>query len=224
MARSFVMSTPAPTEPSWSIIVPVKQTMIAKSRLHGFTDDGRRALALAFALDTVAAAVSCPAVRRLVVVTNEPAAQAFREAGADVIADRPDAGLNAAIVHGAQSVRATDPGCWMAALAGDLPALSAETLTTVLSLPHASRWFVPDSAGLGTTMLAASPSERLWPRFGPRSRALHRAEGAEEVNVPGLERLRRDVDTEVDLWDAVRLGVGPYTRDVLSDLDRKRLA
>jgi 2-phospho-L-lactate/phosphoenolpyruvate guanylyltransferase len=220
----MMMSSLAPTEASWSIIVPVKQTTIAKSRLRGFSEHDRRGLALAFALDTVTAAVASPVVRRLIVVTNESAAQAFREAGAEVVADHPDAGLNAAIVHGAQIILARDPETGVAALAGDLPALDTQTLTTVLSQTHAPRWFVPDDAGTGTTMLAAAPSEPLSPRFGPHSSAAHRAEGAVEVNGHGLQRLRRDVDTEVDLWDAVRLGVGPYTRDVLLVLDREPLA
>ncbi len=218
------MSSRSPTEPSWSIIVPVKQTTIAKTRLRGFAEQDRGALALAFALDTVAAALTCPEVRRLVVVTNEPATRAFRDAGADVIADRPDAGLNAAIVHGAQYIRARDAECGLVALAGDLPALTAEVLSLVLSTEHGPRWFISDTAGTGTTLLAAVASERLSPHFGPHSRAFHRAEGAEEVSGSGLERLRRDVDTEVDLWDAIRLGVGRHTHGVLSGLDLGRLA
>jgi 2-phospho-L-lactate guanylyltransferase (CobY/MobA/RfbA family) len=30
--------------------------------------------------------------------------------------------------------------------------------------------------------------------------------------------VRRDVDTEADLWDAVRLGVGPRTQSVVDTL------
>ena len=37
-----------------------------------------------------------------------------------------------------------------------------------------------------------------------------------EITGPGLAGLRRDVDTEVDLWDAVRLGVGRHTAGLLS--------
>jgi 2-phospho-L-lactate guanylyltransferase len=219
-----MMTSLAPTEPRWSIIVPVKQTTIAKSRLRGLAERDRGALAFAFALDTVTAAVACAQVRRLVVVTNEPDVQAFRDAGADVIADGPDAGLNAAILHGAEVTSAHDPDSGLVALTGDLPALDAETLSIALSTAHRPRWFVPDSAGTGTTLLAADPSEELSPNFGPHSRAFHRGQGAEEVIGPGLERLRRDVDTEVDLWDAIRLGVGRHTRDVVSGLDWERLA
>ena len=75
-----------------------------------------------------------------------------------------------------------------------------------------------DAAGIGSTLLTARPGVELGPRFGERSRAAHRSSGAVELAAsPGaLAGLRRDVDTEVDLWDAVRLGVGPATTDALA--------
>jgi 2-phospho-L-lactate guanylyltransferase len=56
------------------------------------------------------------------------------------------------------------------------------------------------------------------PRFGGRSRAAHRAAGAVELMLEGIASVRRDVDTEVDLWDALRLGVGPRTKAVAAEL------
>jgi 2-phospho-L-lactate guanylyltransferase len=205
------------------VIVPVKQTARGKSRLATARADDRRELALAFALDTVAAAVASAAVRRVVVVTNDPGADAFVRLGADVISDQPDAGLNPAIVHGAHHVAALDPSSGLIGLAGDLPALTTEVFDLALSAAPSRRWFVADAAGTGTTMLAAS-GERLAPSFGPHSRARHRAGGAVELELPGLTRMRRDVDTEVDLWDAVRLGVGVHTRDVLTRQQLRELA
>lgn len=155
----------------------------------------------------------------MVVVTNDPAVRQFERLGADVLADRPDAGLNPAFVHGAHHASRLDPSSGVVALAGDLPALTTDVLTAVLRAAPSPRWFVSDSVGTGTTMLAASGTG-LSPSFGPHSRSAHRASGATEVDLPGIARLRRDVDTEVDLWDAVRLGVGPRTHDALS---RRRL-
>jgi 2-phospho-L-lactate guanylyltransferase len=40
--------------------------------------------------------------------------------------------------------------------------------------------------------------------------------GLVEVTRTDIPTVRRDVDTEVDLADAVRLGVGPATRAVLA--------
>lgn len=221
VARSTGMSpppsTPDPTKhlSVWSIIIPVKQTTIGKSRLHGLPDDARQALARAFALDTAAAAVMTPGVRRVVVITNDPDPGGFVDVGAEVVDDGPDSGLNAALVHGAHHVAASDRSTGVVALTGDLPALRSDVLGLALSAAPARRWFVSDSAGTGTTLLAAR-GERLSPSFGRHSRAAHKASGAVELELPGLERLRRDVDTEIDLWDAVRLGVGRHTCAVLA--------
>ena len=205
------------------MIVPVKQTSKGKSRLSTLTDIHRRELALAFALDTVAAAVAAAGVRRVVVVTNDPDGALFARLGADVLPDEPDAGLNAAFVHGAHQVAHRDATSGLLALAGDLPALTSEVLSVVLAAAPPGRWFVADSVGTGTTALGASGT-RLSPSFGPHSRAAHRASGATEVVLPGLARMRRDVDTEVDLWDAVRLGVGAHTREALSRHQLEQLA
>jgi len=213
---------PAPHPDAWSIIIPVKQTTIGKSRLHGLPDEVRQALARAFALDTAAASVATAGVRRVVVVTNDPDADSFLTVGAEVIADVADAGLNAALDHGAHRVAAAHDATGVAALTGDLPALRPEVLAIALGAAPARRWFVSDSGGTGTTLLAASGG-RLSPAFGAHSRAAHRADGAVELELPGLETLRRDVDTEVDLWDAVRLGVGPYTQSVLSRFEVRGL-
>lgn len=200
---------------SWAVIVPLKQTSRGKSRLAGLTTEQRRDLALAFTLDAVTAAVATVAVDRVVVVTNDPEAAAFESIGAEVIDDRPDAGLNPAFVHGAHHVAHEDPTAGLLALAGDLPCLTTDVLGSVLRAAPPGRWFVADAVGTGTTVLAAT-NQRLSPSFGPHSRAAHRASGATEVDLPGLARLRRDVDTEVDLWDAVRLGVGAHTQRALS--------
>jgi 2-phospho-L-lactate guanylyltransferase len=68
---------------------------------------------------------------------------------------------------------------------------------------------------VGTTLLAAPPGQRLAPAFEGASRARHLAGGARELLVPGVESVRRDVDTPEDLAAAVALGVGPRTRELL---------
>ncbi len=59
------------------------------------------------------------------------------------------------------------------------------------------------------------PASSSTPRFGPRSRAAHAASGAVALEVGPVPGLRRDVDTEVDLWDAGRLGLGPATAELV---------
>ncbi|NEC52390.1 2-phospho-L-lactate guanylyltransferase, partial [Actinospica acidiphila] len=118
----------------WTLVVPLKPLPQAKSRLADTADDGLRpGLALAFAQDTVAAALGCAAVRDVVVVTNDAlAARELAALGAGTVPDLPRAGLNAALVHGATVVGAARRAASVAALNADLPALRPAELARVL--------------------------------------------------------------------------------------------
>src|SRR5207244_4258556 len=141
-----------------------------------------------FATDTVLAAVGSDAVVGVVVVTDDPDAEhALRGLGAVVVRDEPDAGLNPALAHGADVAARRWPGAGVVALASDLPALrSAELSTALRRVPPGGRAFVADVEGTGTTLLAAAPGVPLRPRFGHRSRAAHRADGAVELTDAAL--------------------------------------
>jgi 2-phospho-L-lactate guanylyltransferase len=201
----------------WVVVVPVKRLDQAKTRLSTRPAPERRALALAFAVDTVRAALGCPGVVGVVVVTDDDEVRAAVSAlGATWVPDAPDAGLNAALTHGAEVVRRDSPGAFVAVLAADLPALRPEELARALDAAGAvDRSFVADAAGTGTTLLTARPGVDLDARFGPRSRAAHAATGAVALEPGPVPGLRRDVDTEVDLWDAGRLGLGLSTGPLL---------
>jgi 2-phospho-L-lactate guanylyltransferase len=196
------------------LVVPLKPLAQAKSRLADTADDGLRPdLALAFAQDTVAAALACPAVRDVAVVTDD--ARAGRELaalGAAIIPDEPGSGLNAALAHGAGTVRSARPESPVAALNADLPALRPPELARVLdAAAEFPRAFLPDAAAIGTTLLAAAPGRQLFPAFGIDSCARHRASGAVELSLAAVDSVRQDVDTGDDLRTALALGVGPHT-------------
>ncbi|MFH0242226.1 2-phospho-L-lactate guanylyltransferase [Streptomyces sp. HK10] len=198
----------------WTLVMPLKPLALAKSRLAPAAGRGlRSALALAFAQDTVAAALACPAVEGVVIVTDDPRAGAELAAlGARIVPDAPGAGLNAALEHGEAAVRSKRPGVPVAALNADLPALRPAELARVLEAARAHRRaFLADAAGVGTTLLAASGGAALTPAFGGASRARHLRSGAAEIALPGVDSIRRDVDTGEDLAAALALGVGPYT-------------
>ncbi|MGW2646470.1 2-phospho-L-lactate guanylyltransferase [Streptomyces sp. NPDC001393] len=198
----------------WTLVIPLKPLSRAKSRLSGAADDGvRPGLALAFAQDTVAAALSCTAVADVAVVTDDAlAARELAALGARIVPDTPGSGLNAALAHGAAVVREIRPRTPVAALNADLPALRPVELAVVLgAAAEFSRAFLADAAGLGTTLLAAGPKGELQPEFGIDSRSRHRASGAEELQPAGVDSVRQDVDTAEDLRAALALGVGPYT-------------
>lgn len=200
---------------SWGVVVPVKRLVLAKSRLASYGDERRQALALAFAADVVLAAVSV--ARVLVVTDDELAARVLAALGARVVPDDPDAGLNPALEHGVELLRAERPGSGVATLSADLPALRADDLAAALAgVPAGRRAFVADVDRTGTTLLAAGAGADLLPAYGPGSRAAHLASGA--VELVADESLRRDVDTPDDLVAALALGVGPHTREAVQGL------
>jgi 2-phospho-L-lactate/phosphoenolpyruvate guanylyltransferase len=203
-----------PARAAWTLVVPLKPLSRAKSRLADAAGKSLRpGLALAFAQDTVGAALICRAVREVVVVTDDPlAGRELAALGARILPDAPGRGLNAALAHGARGVRAERPWAAVAALSADLPALRAAELGQVLEAASgAPRAFLADAAGVGTTLLAAGPGAELAPAFGGPSRARHRGSGARETELPGVDSVRRDVDTGADLRAALALGVGPHT-------------
>ncbi|MER6627822.1 2-phospho-L-lactate guanylyltransferase [Streptomyces sp. NPDC000987] len=198
----------------WTLVIPVKPLARAKSRLSDTADDGLRpGLALAFAQDTVAAALACPAVGHVAVVTDDAlAGRELAALGARIVAGEPGGGLNPALAHAAAAVRAARPGGAVAALNADLPALRPAELSRVLdAAAEFPRAFLPDAAAIGTTVLAAAPGRELRPAFGADSRARHRASGAAELALDAVDSVRQDVDTGDDLRAALSLGVGPRT-------------
>lgn len=207
---------------SWAVVVPAKRLALAKTRLRPVTEALGRAghdeLVLALLADTVAAAIACPAVGSVLVVTDDPAAGGVvRELGALVVPDAPDRGLNPALEHG-HSLAGAEA---VAALSSDLPALRPPELEAALrEAEGAPRCFVADAHGTGTTLLTALRAP-LDPRFGVESAAAHRASGAAALagEWPGLVL---DVDTQVDLVAAVTLGVGPWTSSFVQALRAAR--
>jgi 2-phospho-L-lactate guanylyltransferase len=200
---------------AWSLVVPVKRLTVAKSRIALGPAD-RADLAIAMAVDTVAAAAASSLVGRVIVVTDDArAATALTGPGVVVVADEPDAGLNPALRHGA----AVAGSGRVAALSADLPALTTTDLDVVLAAagPHL-RGVVADHAGIGTTLLTAASAAQFAPSFGTESFDAHVAGGAIDLTGVAAASVRRDVDTLQGLRDAVRLGVGEATQQVLARL------
>jgi 2-phospho-L-lactate guanylyltransferase len=201
----------------WAIVVPVKRLDGAKTRLL-VDPDVRIELALAIAADTVRAALACPVTAVVIAVTDdERATPVLRALGAVVVPDRPDAGLNPALVHGA-SVPQVPAEVGVAAIAADLPALRPDELADVLAATaQHGVVVVADAAEVGTTLLAAARRQEFRPMFGAGSRARHVAAGAVDLSDVAGASLRRDVDTLADLAAAHRLGLGPASARVVED-------
>jgi 2-phospho-L-lactate guanylyltransferase len=169
----------------WTVVIPVKPSAIGKSRL-GLGAEFARAIAL----DTVAAAVACDAVDRVIVVTSDAA---FRPPAAEVLLEAIPSGIDAAVAAGAALAGI---GTARAALLGDLPSLVPAELAAALALaalvPGA---FVADHEGTGTTLVTASPGVELLTAFGGASAARHRALGLTGLDLPADSSVRFDVDT-----------------------------
>jgi 2-phospho-L-lactate guanylyltransferase len=207
---------PRPTVDQWCLVVPVKRLALAKTRLAEVAGEHRVDLALAFAMDTVTAALACDAVRAVVVVTHEPEAlRTLTEIGALVVSDEPDTGLNPALVHGANLAARAHPGTAVGALSADLPALRPDELSSALAAAmDVGTAFVRDAQGSGTTTLLARRPGDFAPAFGPESAAAHLMGGAVELHGDAFPSLRQDVDTAADLEKALTMGVGPHTAAV----------
>lgn len=195
----------------WAVLLPVKNAPQAKSRLSSLPAGVRVELAQAFFADVLTAALHTPQVGQIIVVGDVVAETTHPKV--TYTAD-PSAGLNAALIHASTLA---EPNTGVMALMADLPAISPAAISAALAeAENFARSFICDAEGIGTTALMARTPAELDPRFGPRSRAAHAASGAVELQVPGLAGMHRDVDTEVGLWDAERLGVGPHTQAVLT--------
>ncbi|MDP3969616.1 MAG: 2-phospho-L-lactate guanylyltransferase [Nocardioides sp.] len=193
-------------------LVPVKNLAAAKSRLD-VAPEVRRALAAAFATDTVAALLATPGVHAVVVVTDdEEMAVRLARLGAVVVPD-PLGDLNDALAHAAAAAEEQWPGSASVALCADLPAASPRSLEVLLRLAPPGEAFVADAEGRGTTALLTPASTPFRSSFGPGSRDAHLAAGMLDLSESEqLEAgLRRDVDTLADLRSVLALGAGPAT-------------
>lgn len=187
----------------WTVLIPVKALPGAKSRLAGFSADADAHARLVRAIrdDTLRAARDASGVARVVRVGDSP------DVEHDLLQHRR--GLNAALAEGARLARHRWPTDGIAALVGDLPALTPAELASALAVAaEHPTGFVPDAAGTGTTLLTARPTAAFDPRFGPGSAARH---GAHATALPAGPGLRQDVDTADDLRAAMLLGVGAHT-------------
>lgn len=202
----------------FTAIVPVKRWADAKSRLP-LSEEIRSDLARAFAADVIAAVAGTSRVGRIVVVSSGAGvAELVRGTAVHLMADPEQVDgdrLNAAISAGAAWALREHPQDPVVVVPADLPSLTSAALGTLLAaVAGVDRAVVPDASGEGTALLVAGDPSRLSPRYGADSAARHAELGYVPMHDvdPGL---RRDVDSLADLAEAVSLGVGPATAEVV---------
>jgi 2-phospho-L-lactate/phosphoenolpyruvate guanylyltransferase len=196
----------------WAII-PAKSPDAAKARLApALSAAERAALARRFFRGTVEAALACPALAGVIVVSASPELRALAvELGAHAWPDPPSPGtprqwggdaLNAAIAFGC--ARAAALGATAAlVLPADLPLLAPTVIAEFLDeAGDAAVALAPDRANVGTNALLLRPPRALAPAFGPASFDRHRAAArARGLSVAVVRRpaLALDLDTPADL-------------------------
>lgn len=216
-----VTKTAAPAN-AWTAIIPVRSLTEGKSRLQ-HPAIAPQALIEAFVTDVVNACLECPEIGRTVLVSPDPsAARLARALGCEIHAEPAVTGINEAIVASRSALESAEP---VIAVLGDTPCLTGPVLTEILAQAQDQPVsFVADATGTGSTIWCSTDMTAR-PHFGHHSRARHREDGAIELGPkqPSPEllemwaRARRDVDTDVDLWDAFRLGIGRATRMLIED-------
>lgn len=173
---------------TWAL-VPLRQLSGGKERLGLSLDPGqRRALVEAMATDVVTALLAVPILPARVLLVSEDAEVAAFAARLGVGVFHPPAAqedpLNAALRAAADAAMAAGATTVLMVHA-DLPAVSAEAVRALLAAharqgdlaaPRAT--LVSDAAATGTNCMLLSPPSAMALRFGPGSRALHRAAAA----------------------------------------------
>jgi len=204
---------------AWRVLVPIKHSAAAKSRLLGATRSAADHAQLVHAmqldtLDAVLALSTHPLLAGVAVVADELTVRL--PVGIERLAD-PGGGLNAALSGAAAELAARYPDDGVAALVGDLPGLrSADLVAALAQAESCPRAFVRDLAGTGTTLLTAALGQRLAPAFGLDSARRHAESGA--VELTANVSLRADVDSPEDLRAVLRLGAGLLTSQLQPQL------
>ena len=189
------------------MLVPAKGLEGAKSRLASVLSlAARRTLATTMLRQVLAAARTCPLVRRTVVISasQDVAALAAQE-GADWMADPHESkgNLKTVIDHGIATLRAeTSEGILV--VMGDLPYVNSQDLDTLIGeLQSRTVVIAPDRHKLGTNALGLAADVDLPTCFGRSDSYAEHLKKTQEHNLLAtpvlLPGLALDIDTEADL-------------------------
>lgn len=206
----------SPRPGRWHIIVPLKNTRQAKTRLR-FTPDTRARWAVAMAQDTIAALNAARQVAEVVVVCDNEADAAWFAPWSPRLIIAPGVALNPAITLGRDQIVASSGQVPVASLPADLPYLRPDEVDQALRRAWSHRVsVVADAAEVGTTLLTAQCPDWLQPQYGAGSLQRHVEAGARRLDLPASSGLRRDVDQREDAGALV--GLGASTRKLLEQV------
>ncbi len=156
----------------------------------------------------------------LAVTDDHLLAAGLRELGAEVIPDGTVDDLNDTLVQAAAELARHDPELRPVALCADLPALRPAELDSALraALPTTG-WPSSPTPTRGVRRCSRPTGSQASDRPSARAPAPSTSPtGAKEIDLAGIDSVRRDVDTPDDLAAALRLGIGPRTSRLTADL------
>jgi 2-phospho-L-lactate guanylyltransferase len=197
-----------------TIILPVKPFEDAKTRLAPILSTRQRAdLSRRLYRHVLDVVVGLHEFARCAVVSRSAKVlDIARQAGADGIVETGN-GLNAAIEQGMLAARQDRP---ILALCADLPLLSADDVTAMLSQENCDIAIAADRAGQGTNGLFMARPGLIQPQFGIGSCRAHQRAAANAglrcviVRRPGLAA---DIDTPADV-----LALAASSSTILDDI------
>ena len=196
-----------------TVVIPFAGTE-GKTRLHS-SSRIRRALAHAMFYDVLAACL--PVGRTRVVTPDEEAAEAARDAGAEVVAD-PGGGQGPAVQAGLEGVGPVG----ILVVNADVPCVVPHDLRSLLAATPIGGVALVEALDGTTNALSLPTPDAFAPLYGPSSSDRFRAHaeslGLEAVSV-AVSNLAEDVDTMDDLT-RLQLRVGPRTQARLAELER----
>jgi 2-phospho-L-lactate guanylyltransferase len=196
-----------------TVVIPFAGTE-GKTRLHS-SSRIRRALAHAMFCDVLAACL--PVGRTRVVTPDQEAAEAARDAGAEVVVD-PGGGQGPAVQAGLEGIRLGG----ILVVNADVPCVVPHDLRSLLAATPAGCLALVEALDGTTNALSLPSPDAFAPLYGPSSSDRFRARaellGLEAVSV-AVPNLADDVDTLEDLA-RLQLRAGPRTQACLVELER----
>lgn len=202
-------------------LVPFKRFTRAKGRLRkAYSAEAVEELSRAMLQDVLGALRAAPSVEDVWVLTDDTEVASVSEAaGATVVIEDPDPGLNPVI--DAASFRAALQGFDASLVVlGDVPLLEPSDIEAVVRAGAETAVVIVPSQDTGTTLLYRRPPGRMAARFGGASAAAH-VQAAEALGlVPRVlsdldPRVRLDLDTPEDAQRLLSTASRSRTREVL---------
>jgi 2-phospho-L-lactate guanylyltransferase len=225
----------------WALL-PLKDFVQAKQRLAGcLTVSERRGLFHAMVEDVLTVLAAHPGFERIVVVSDDPAAQLLAEHfGIDCWSERGlgRSGLNGVVAAALQEMATLTQSESKVSVAmvihGDLPLLGEKELDLLISqhaaltLAHPSAVSIAtDRHGRGSNILMCDPARVPALSYGRDSCAAHQASAmamalpAQVISLPGIAQ---DIDTQDDLQRLLAMNALPAAERTLAYLHQNGIA